>query len=204
MIEKFILKKDKRRIDILGKRFGRLLVQQLTTKRAKHPTRIGPSLWKCKCTCGNYILVPSSALRRGFTTSCGCLRKETGKKLGKRSKLGRLNPAYKHGIYCDPTKKHLVKKLRRNAGLLKYYNITFNNYNEMYKKQDGRCKICNKFGIKHTGILTLPKKGLFVDHDHKTGKVRGLLCHTCNHLLGFAQDNPAILTQAIKYLQETI
>jgi hypothetical protein len=77
---------------------------------------------------------------------------------------------------------------------LKYkYGITLEDYNIMLFEQDGCCAIC---GIHHTEI----KKSLHVDHCHTTGKVRGLLCYSCNTILGHAQDDINILKKTIKYL----
>jgi hypothetical protein len=58
-----------------------------------------------------------------------------------------------------------------------YYGITLIQYNEIFNSQNGCCKICGT----HQSEL---KKALFVDHDHKTGKIRGLLCHQCNIGIG--------------------
>jgi hypothetical protein len=77
---------------------------------------------------------------------------------------------------------------------LKKYGITNNDYNEMFDQQKGCCKIC----FIHQKEL---KTKLFIDHDHKTGKVRGLLCNSCNLVLGFAKDNINILEESIKYLK---
>ena len=76
------------------------------------------------------------------------------------------------------------------------FGITLNDYNEMFAQQNGCCLIC---GIHQTEL----KKTLHVDHNHETGKVRGLLCHNCNHGIGFFKDNPAFLTNAIDYLGKT-
>lgn len=67
------------------------------------------------------------------------------------------------------------------------------------KQQRGRCAICD-----HT--LTSSKfravgRRLARDHCHRTGKARGLLCNSCNHLLGAAQDNESILFSAVAYLR---
>ncbi len=71
------------------------------------------------------------------------------------------------------------------------YNITREEYALMLETQQGRCAICN--GKRP---YNLP-----VDHDHKTGEVRGLLCKLCNNrLLPAGRDNVAILTAAIDYL----
>ena len=63
---------------------------------------------------------------------------------------------------------------KRKSAILKYeYGITLDQYNEMFKEQEGKCAICQR----HQNKLT---RTLCVDHDHKTNKVRALLCITCN------------------------
>lgn len=85
---------------------------------------------------------------------------------------------------------------KRRIGLLKYhYSITLNEYNDMFEKQNGCCKIC----FRHQSEF---KKSLAVDHDHKTGKIRGLLCSHCNRGLGSFYDNVEILKNAINYLEK--
>ena len=72
------------------------------------------------------------------------------------------------------------------------YNLDPKSYKELFIKQDNKCAIC---GCEFSNTV----KG-FVDHDHVSGRVRGLLCSKCNSLLGFAKDNIDILNKAIKYL----
>ena len=69
----------------------------------------------------------------------------------------------------------------------------------MWEQQNTRCKIC-KIQFDKRGIKT--KNSPHIDHCHKTGQIRGLLCHNCNLMLGFAKDNRTILQDAIKYLEE--
>lgn len=64
-------------IDIVGQRFGRLVVRKKAETRAS-----GGSLWRCECDCGTFKIVNSSALRGGTTRSCGCLAKEWASKMG--------------------------------------------------------------------------------------------------------------------------
>jgi hypothetical protein len=79
----------------------------------------------------------------------------------------------------------------KNIRLKREYGITLSDYNRMWSNQEGSCAIC--------GVSGLVRK-LFVDHDHKTGKVRGLLCAKHNFLLGYANDDVNILFAASKYL----
>ena len=81
----------------------------------------------------------------------------------------------------------------KNLYLKRKYNITQQQYNELFDKQKGKCAICGK----HQSEL---KKALGVDHDHKTNKIRSLLCDKCNLLLGHANDNVQVLADAINYL----
>ena len=64
---------------------------------------------------------------------------------------------------------------------LKRYNITLDDYNNMFIKQEGKCAICKK----HQDQIS---KTLCVDHNHKTNKVRKLLCHTCNVTLSYFEN----------------
>jgi hypothetical protein len=89
------------------------------------------------------------------------------------------------------------KRKNKNKNLLKNYGITIEIYNQQFETQNGCCAICGK----HQSLL---KKSLAVDHNHVTGKIRKLLCNNCNILLGMAEDSPALLENAITYLQENL
>jgi hypothetical protein len=68
-------------------------------------------------------------------------------------------------------------------------------YTDLLAKQGGGCAICGATkGNKGT-------KRLCVDHDHKTGKVRGLLCGNCNFMLGYSKDKVSNLRRGIQYLE---
>lgn len=84
----------------------------------------------------------------------------------------------------------------RNKTLKYYYNISLDDYIEIHNKQNGLCSICKKENTSgpHT-------KKLVVDHCHKTGKVRGLLCDKCNRALGQFDDDIERLLSAINYLK---
>lgn len=85
------------------------------------------------------------------------------------------------------------KRELRDAKLRKLYGVSLEEYEEMLKIQNNVCAICGKPPRKG-------KRSLSVDHDHKTGKVRGLLCNNCNLGLGKFQDNSHITDRATDYL----
>lgn len=79
----------------------------------------------------------------------------------------------------------------RERRLRTLFSLSEADYEVMLKHQDGRCAICRK----------LPKNvRLAVDHDHKTGQVRGLLCWACNSGIGKWNDDPKLLSRASDYL----
>ena len=100
----------------------------------------------------------------------------------------------------DKDKHQRNKAHRRNHHLVKLYGITQEQYNEMFIKQGGVCAICHK---PETAVhpITGLIQNLAVDHNHKTGKVRGLLCDKHNRGLGYFDDNAAELLNAAHYLQ---
>lgn len=87
----------------------------------------------------------------------------------------------------------------RGKDFQKNYGIDFAEYQRMLVAQKGVCAICDQPETKvEKGSIRL----LSVDHDHKTGAVRGLLCANCNLAIGYACDDPTILQKAIGYLRK--
>ena len=99
--------------------------------------------------------------------------------------------------YRDARKHRPERKQKVREFHLKHeYNITLIEYDIMFKNQKGCCDICHK----HQSEFKLP---LYVDHDHKTDKVRGLLCKNCNMALGFMKDDPDIILEAYNYIKKS-
>jgi Autographiviridae endonuclease VII len=78
----------------------------------------------------------------------------------------------------------------REDNLFRKYGMSLRDYEEKFKRQDGRCAICSKEEIGRM---------LSVDHDHATGRVRGLLCTRCNLALGLIEDK-GFIENAQRYL----
>lgn len=84
---------------------------------------------------------------------------------------------------------------RRDRYLRNKYGITSEQYNELLKKQDGKCAICEKH---HTAF---PRR-LAVDHNHHTGEVRGLLCTYCNHRVVGRHRDAKLLRKIADYVEQ--
>lgn len=92
----------------------------------------------------------------------------------------------------------------KNYNLMQSYGITLEDFSAMVRKQKGRCAICRRHHTKcPRGKGAKPRVRLYVDHDHRTGKVRGLLCHNCNGRLDRLA-TPRLLIKSAKYLQQSI
>lgn len=88
---------------------------------------------------------------------------------------------------------------RKHGDLKKKFNISFQDYEKMLMAQNGVCKVCLKPESQLHPISGTPYM-LSVDHCHRTGKIRGLLCNRCNRVLGMVDDNTNILQGLIEYL----
>ena len=113
------------------------------------------------------------------------------------------------GYYCKECRSKLSKaygliyrqknpynpKRDKNNKLKYAYGIDLVIYNEILKNQNNKCAIC---GTESTG----KRKNFSVDHCHKTGKVRGLLCSNCNAGIGNLRDDITLLEKAIWYLKQ--
>lgn len=85
-----------------------------------------------------------------------------------------------------------IKDLKRN------YGLTLDQYNNMLEVQNNKCAICFK------DQKDISNFRLSVDHCHKTGKIRGLLCNSCNTAIGSLNDDTQILNSAINYLNQSL
>ncbi len=198
-----------------GTRYGRLVV--LSFERHKR----GYSAWKCKCDCGNITHCKYGPLTKGKIKSCGCfrrdmlklqwnrmrsgeakiylsqklveseiLRRKTESRECRRCKQIRLPIEYDSHLSMICKECYYLARLQRTMG------ISPNEYRALWEKQDRCCAICksksNRSGKK-------PKR-FCVDHDHANGRIRGIVCFSCNGMLGYAQDNAGWLQSAIWYL----
>jgi len=96
-------------------------------------------------------------------------------------------------------REKLGPKGRKNRKLKNLYGITIEQYQAMLKEQNNLCAVCsNKESVINMKSNKIQK--LCVDHDHATGKVRGLLCTACNKGLGMLKDDPDIVLKGYEYL----
>jgi len=135
-----------------------------------------------KCTkCGTYKAFKDFDTRKaskdGLTAQCTiCLRVKSMK-----------------------TRKDNPETTRAN-NLKNRFDMTIEQYNIIFLKQKGKCVICQKSETIKDKRGSV--KWLSIDHNHNTGKVRGLLCNACNTGLGKMGDSIKVLESAIKYLKK--
>lgn len=100
----------------------------------------------------------------------------------------------------------LTRKLRRERKYgekyrLERYGLTEASYKVLEDKYNGRCHICLS-EKSHRRDKDGCDTRFAIDHCHKTGRVRGLLCHTCNRTLGIIKENTNTLERMIQYLRD--
>ena len=100
---------------------------------------------------------------------------------------------------CKPCQCAKAKQYRdamplaaRSNYLKRRFGITLKSYRDMFEAQSGACAMCKRRS----------ERSLCVDHDHVTGKVRALLCNSCNAMIGFAQEDAMIVQSALSYLMK--
>lgn len=137
----------------------------------------------------------SGAIREYFDATCMVCRRN--KYLAKNGKREIHRQGTKNWYHNNPDK---AKSQR-----LKKYGLDFDGYNALRVKQGYCCAVCKKHeNDVAQGRAKTPATALHVDHDHATGKVRGLLCTNCNTILGKCYDDVKILEQAVDYLKDTL
>ena len=95
----------------------------------------------------------------------------------------------------DRAKKQAAKSGAHERRVQTEYGLKPGEYGKLYLHQGGTCAICKR--------ATGATRNLSVDHDHRSGYARGLLCRPCNDLLGQARDDVEFFYRAIRYLTNT-
>jgi len=100
----------------------------------------------------------------------------------------------RHQYYLDHKRYRPDYGFRYNVEIS--HGLPIEQYDQMIIDQQNKCAICKK-SFTYEDRNHIP----YIDHDHLTGKIRSLLCHGCNTILGFAEDKIEILNEAINYLR---
>lgn len=138
-----------------------------------------------------YVLGGNKKGFRPVCKECMYLQKTRGVNFNKEERIAYKKRKKEKALeYRRRAKYHTTEKARDTALRIKY-NITLCEFKKMKENQENKCYICKLFCDK-----------LCVDHCHKTGKVRKLLCNNCNKSLGLLKENVKTVKNMVKYLEE--
>lgn len=198
-------RRPRKGIDLTGQKFGKLTV----VRRADN-NKHGSTQWVVKCACGKKKVVTGANLRSGHTKTCGCVKKKRPRLLCHRG-----HPLVDENVHWKPDGSRVCRTCRnmraraaqkaerkrnplgvRNREFRRKYGISLAEKEERLARQGGRCEACR----------TAAPKGRYgnwcMDHNHKTGALRGVLCSPCNTVLGMCEEDPERLSGLIKYLEK--
>lgn len=167
-------------------------------KKAKREERVANKDYKTlsEKTCNKCgVLKPVSdfykdrAMNDGHSSICKTCKTATVYKWRKENKP-KYNALAAKWRDKNPDKQHATD-------IKRIYGLSIERYNEMLTEQGCKCKICSK---PHDPSL---KRGrLYVDHCHKSGEVRGLICGACNSAIGLFNDDVDLIARAIAYVKK--
>jgi predicted nuclease with TOPRIM domain len=142
----------------------------------------------------------SNQSKDGLRTYCKLCDNAVNKKQYEQNKPERLKQIQKWSDNNKELRKAYQRKNKERNRLrdrLRKYKLTVSEFSRMLKVLDDKCEICSRI-LDSSRKQTIPH----IDHDHVDNKVRGILCHSCNQILGHSYDNIAILRKAISYLED--
>ncbi len=161
--------------------------------KLKYINRRGKTSWVC----------PNCGTRKNDYEFChdGIYRDGTPRYYGfcRDCKNAKAKEAYQRDV--KKCKERITRYRDKNMALCRLRqrcrqaNITVKEYRKIFGDHNELCDIC---GVPQKELT----KAFCIDHDHKTGQVRGLLCNRCNTALGFLRDDVEIATRATEYLKK--
>jgi len=189
-------------IDITGQTYNRLTAIR---RVARIGGRYHGPVWLWKCVCGKEVARKKDKVIRGTVGSCGCLSAE---RRARAVQIGAARAELREARIALRTAEGTPRPRETPPGMvtpsskkgnrtqvLKKFNLTAEQFNKLLEEQGGVCAICRQ---------PPARRALCIDHDHKTGRVRGLLCGVCNMGLGNFGDSWERLVAGIKYLTTTL
>ena len=130
--------------------------------------------------------------REGYQTYCKTCHNNRQKILRKDDQKWKLH-TNEVSLKYKKKNKEKVKIWDKKSQLKSKFGISLSQFNEMVEKQNHKCAICENSFLNFK---------ICVDHNHKTNKVRQLLCSQCNFGLGHFRENPQFLLNAVDYLNK--
>jgi hypothetical protein len=175
--------------DLVGKRFGRWLVLEKSSIRLN-----GFVCYLCLCDCGTTRIVRSIGLKQD-SKSCGCLQKERASVVGKKTGPANIKFLHTKKVWNKASESRRIYP-EQCANFLSYikevYKVSPMDWTHLVLRANGRCEICSK-DFRNSREVS-------IDHNHQTGKIRGLLCTGCNSAIQILDDFQ-LFTSAKSYLE---
>jgi hypothetical protein len=156
---------------------------------------------RCKQEKDETEFYPDRTKASGYSSQCRQCRSEWGQKYRQDEKVVQAARERVRAWHLEHKEEESIRRKKAykpednlNRNLKRLYGISLTEFRDLESKQDGRCLICKR----------KPKAPyrLVVDHDHKTGQFRGLVCAQCNLGLGAFADDPEALRSAADYLEK--
>lgn len=91
-----------------------------------------------------------------------------------------------------------ARESARFSTIKRLYRLTAEEYRSLLASQNGKCAVCS------VDVTALPTKQIHVDHDHRTGAVRSILCYRCNLALGFVKESVVVVRALLAYVQSFV
>ncbi len=105
--------------------------------------------------------------------------------------------------YREENRRRFLKRTQETNWMMRF-GMTRADYDSMLSIQEGRCAICASENPNGSKSTSTKNRNFSVDHCHKTGKIRGLLCANCNRGLGLLGDTEESIAKALDYLTDSL
>lgn len=171
---------------------------ELNEKNAYKSIEEGRLRFKCKLCMAVWRKDRYANMREQAIQDAAKWKRENRERVNKQVAQDKINNPEKYDKWRKDYYERNNKEINTRA-ICRYHGLEVESYEAMFEAQNNQCAICGK---EETRKLKGTVMRLCVDHDHRTGKIRALLCHDCNSGLGKFYDSPDLLTKAAIYLMD--